>query len=145
MSREKGLDLYWNTKDKRRPSNTQYVTERNEPVNVLEVTLEQLTANANDLILPASRLRPDLFISYMITGDANRNITGFANQWPGRKVVAINRGSFNIVLQHQNAGSLAQHRIISPTAADYTLGPFESAILCYISPDRWVIVAGTGA
>lgn len=52
----------------------------------------------------------------------------------------------NIILAHQNAGSAAANRIISPTGADYTLNPDESAFLWYDDTTaRWRILWGTGA
>lgn len=76
-----------------------------------------------------------------------RNITGIAVQQVDDLQWVTNVGTVdNIVLQHQNAGSAAANRIISPTGADYTLGPDESAALKYDpTTARWRIVWGTGA
>lgn len=52
----------------------------------------------------------------------------------------------NISLGHQDAGSVAANRIISPTGANYVLGPNESACLWYDpTTTRWRILWGTGA
>lgn len=143
----KGLDLFHSQKAPNSPRNDQFVVERNQTVFSLEITLEELAAAANDLNLPANRLRPDLLLSYLLTANGNQNVTGFASVWPGRKCIVINRDAADTVtLQHQNAGSAAPHRIISPTGADYAIGPYESAHLVYLGPDaRWIITGGTGA
>jgi hypothetical protein len=58
----------------------------------------------------------------------------------------INFGSFDLVLGHQDTGSLAANRIISPTGVDLILGPDESAHLWYDGTTaRWRILETTGA
>lgn len=58
----------------------------------------------------------------------------------------INIGSFDLVLGHQDTGSIAANRIISPTAVDLILGPDESAMLWYDGATaRWRILETTGA
>ncbi|MCG8433507.1 MAG: hypothetical protein MJA83_05705 [Gammaproteobacteria bacterium] len=77
---------------------------------------------------------------------ASRTITGIAVQQSVDTQWIINVGSNNIVLAHQNAGSTAGNRFISPTGANYTLGPDESALLWHDDvTDRWRILPGTGA
>ena len=52
----------------------------------------------------------------------------------------------NVTLNDQDAGSVAANRIISPTGANYVLGPDESAEIVYdLTTARWRILYGTGA
>lgn len=145
--RDKRIRVHRNINAPDNQVNQRFVNERADAVTVLEILLEELLATANDLNLPGNKRRPDIIVSYSMTASGNQNVTGFSNVWPGRKCIVINEdGADNIVLQHQNAGSTAPHRLISPTAADYTLGPNESAILSYSGrQNRWIIIAGTGA
>ncbi len=77
---------------------------------------------------------------------AARTITGFDVQQSRDTIIVINIGAtFNVVLAHQNAGSAASNRIISPTGANLTLGPDESAHLWHDpTTDRWRITYHTG-
>lgn len=104
-----------------------------------EVTYEQVTSNQNNYYLREG------FVHRLST-DASRNITGFANVRPGRFVLIVNVGSFDIVITHQDAGSLAPNRTLSHTAASLTLNPNESVFLIYDgSTARWRSLALTGA
>jgi hypothetical protein len=52
----------------------------------------------------------------------------------------------NVTLNHQDAGSTAANRIISPTGANYVLGADESCEIIYdATTARWRIIYGTGA
>jgi hypothetical protein len=96
----------------------------------------QITADQNDYAGQTGYER-DMFV----TSDASRNITGFAKPWPGRRLSLFNTGSNPIVLRHQNAGSAAANRLISPTAADWTLAAGYSVDLFYDDgSSRWRIV-----
>ena len=58
----------------------------------------------------------------------------------------VNVSANNVTLNHQDAGSAAANRIISPTGANYVLGADESAEIYYDATDsRWRILYGTGA
>ena len=58
----------------------------------------------------------------------------------------VNVSANNVTLNHQDAGSAAANRIISPTGANYVLGQDESAEIYYDTTDsRWRILYGTGA
>lgn len=76
-----------------------------------------------------------------------RTITGIAAQQSVDTQWVTNVGTVdNIILAHQNAGSAAGNRIISPTGANLTLGPDESALLWHDdTTDRWRILYHTGA
>ncbi|MGI9491224.1 MAG: hypothetical protein ACR2QF_02235, partial [Geminicoccaceae bacterium] len=76
-----------------------------------------------------------------------RTITGIAAQQSVDTQWITNIGTVdNIILAHQNAGSAAGNRIISPTGANLTLGPDESALLWHDDvTDRWRILFHTGA
>lgn len=86
-----------------------------------------------------------------VTSDASRTITGIdattANfSEAGDYLRVVNVGAFDVVLGHQDAASLAANRIISPTGADLTLGPDESAVLWYdTASSRWRVLSTTGA
>ena len=105
-----------------------------------------LTADVNDYA-PAtgSAMRQ---VWRLTTDDLGaRNVTGIAIQQGNDTQWITNVGTVdNIVLQHQNGGSVAANRIISPTGADLTLGPDESALLWYDdTTTRWRILYHTGA
>jgi hypothetical protein len=58
----------------------------------------------------------------------------------------VNIGSFDLVLGHEDVGSVATNRIVSPTGVDLVLGPDESALLWYDGTiTRWRILETTGA
>lgn len=64
----------------------------------------------------------------------------------GDSLELTNVSTFNVTLGHQDAGSLAANRIISPTGADYVLGADETVTVRYDGTNaRWRILAGTGA
>ncbi len=83
--------------------------------------------------------------------DASRTITGIDATTvdfseADDELRLVNIGSFDLVLGHQDVGSLATNRIISPTGADLTLGPGDSALLWYDGATaRWRILETTGA
>jgi hypothetical protein len=82
-----------------------------------------------------------------LTSDAVRTLTGLQGGKAGRWVILVNVGSNNIVLAHQSASSNAANRIISPTAANYTLTASSgSSAFCYYDAvtDRWRVLFGTG-
>jgi len=104
-----------------------------------QITYEQITSNQNNY-----ELREGFF--HRLSTDASRNITGFANVRPGRFVLIANVGSFDIVITHQDAASVAQNRVLSHTAANITLNANESVFLIYDSVTaRWRSLAMTGA
>ena len=58
----------------------------------------------------------------------------------------LNVSANNVTLNHQDAGSVAANRIISPTGANYVLGPDESCEIWYdATTARWRSIYGTGA
>ena len=97
-------------------------------VNVALIGPPQITANTNDYN-PAGF---DTCIVLAVTTDASRNLTGLnANRLQRRLVLLINRGSFDLVVQHNNAGSAALNRFSCPNALDLTLGSGEGAWIFY--------------
>lgn len=89
----------------------------------------QITSNQDDY--PASNGQPGL---WLLSTDASRDITGVdANQngIDGLIVTIINVGANDLVLKHENAGSLAVNRLLCPGAADLTLHANEGAELIY--------------
>ncbi len=115
-------------------------------LNLAPTSPGQLTADVNDYAghLAGNSQRALLRLS----SDASRTITGF-DKTISRKNDTIwltNVGSFDVVLAHENAGSVATNRIISPTTANLALGPDESAMLWYDgTTTRWRILYHTGA
>ncbi len=77
------------------------------------------------------------------------NITGIlvpTSNNPADTQWLTNVGSFAITLTHQDAASTAGNRFISPTGANYVIGPDESACLWHDpTTDRWRILWGSGA
>ena len=108
----------------------------------------QITADQNDFQLAANNGQRGVAL---LDADAAWNITGidasFGRSQAGERITLVNNSAFNITLQHQNAGSLVGNRFISPTGADYVLGPFESCEIWYMDDgtDRWLILWGSGA
>ena len=77
-----------------------------------------------------------------LSTDASRTVTGLVNGTDGRFVLISNVGSFDLILAHQNASSVAANRIISPTAQDVTIIPNDSIVLQYDSTtSRWRIIS----
>ena len=96
-------------------------------------TNAQITANQNNYAIGnGTRFR--------LSTDAARNITGITGGADGKMLIIHNVGGFNIVLQDQNAGSLAGNRIITGTGADLTVATNQSVILTYdVTTARWRI------
>jgi len=100
-----------------------------------ENTPDQVTADQNNYIVG------DYDVIRMST-DASRTITGIAGGKKGRVLTIHNVGSQNIVIAHQSASSSVENRVISPTAANITLGTNDSITLYYDSTDlRWRVRA----
>jgi hypothetical protein len=91
------------------------------------ITPAQLTGNVNNYN-PSGNGR-----IYRLSSNASRNITGFAftSVITGQEFTLVNVGSFDIVLQHENASSTAANRLICTGGADMTLTPNEQAIGWY--------------
>lgn len=100
----------------------------------------------------------------LLTGSANNNMRHWARVTPdggGTSVITgidateaqdgdcfkiTNIGSVNLTLGHQDTGSTATNRIISPTAADYVLAALQSCeVIRDVTTDRWRILYGSGA
>lgn len=83
-----------------------------------------------------------------ITTDASRNLTGMVavtviDTTDGREITLYNAGSFNLVVQDQNAASSAANRF-DLGGADITLAPKQSITLRYCNAtSRWEAVAGS--
>jgi hypothetical protein len=77
----------------------------------------------------------------------NRTVTGIAVQQGSDTQWITNVGTVDdIILAHQSGLSTASNRIISPTGANLTLNPNESALLWHDSvTDRWRVLYHTGA
>lgn len=77
---------------------------------------------------------------------AARTITGFELS-NANFLFVVNVGVVDLILAHQSGSSTVTNRIVSPTGANITLNPNESAILVYISNpiNLWYIVSTNGA
>ncbi len=107
----------------------------------------QIVADRNDYPLPT---HPNEAFGLRFTTDASRTITGInsavlgATQ-TGDAFCLMNVGANDLVLAHQNAGSAAANRFISPTGLNYTLAPDQSAWIWYDeTTQRWRILFGSG-
>lgn len=85
------------------------------------------------LAAQADNYAPGDYAVLRMSSDASRTITGISGGKKGRVLSILNVGAQSIVLAHQSASSLAANRIISPTAANITLGANDSAELYYDS------------
>ncbi len=103
----------------------------------------QFTGDVNDY---EPETRNDMRQVWRIDTDGNHTLTGIAVQQDEDTQWITYIGSNTLILGHQDTGSAAANRIISPTGADLTLGPDESAFLWYDAvTDRWRILFTTGA
>lgn len=96
-------------------------------------TPDALAADVNDWDLGAYSL-----VRVSASG-ASRNITGIeAAKRDGLFLFLVNVGANNVVVQNQNAGSIAVNRIITSTGADVTLATDQHIILWYDgTTQRW--------
>lgn len=78
----------------------------------------------------------DAAITLRLSSNATRSLTGLAGGAAGREVRVWNVGSFNVVLQPEDAGSTAGNRFAIP--AFITLAPNQAVILQYDGTSaRW--------
>lgn len=115
-------------------------------LNLLPVTAAELTADVNNYQAHLSGNSQRAMVR--VSSDASRTVTGFdkAISRNNDTIWITNVGSFDVVLGHQHAGSSAANRMLSPTGANLTLGPDESALLWYDDTTaRWRILYTTGA
>lgn len=104
----------------------------------------QIVANTNDYsptgLKHAGALR--------LSTDASRNLTGLVpltvtDSTDGRHITLYNAGSFNLVVQDQNASSVAANRF-DLGGADITLAPKQSLSLRYSNTvSRWELLNGS--
>ena len=113
--------------------------------NLPPITPAALAADANDYQGQGTGDNIRQVVRVEATG-ANRTITGFDVQAEHDSMWVTNVGASNdVILAHQNAGSVAENRIISPTGADVNLSQNESAFLWYDgTTDRWRILFTNG-
>lgn len=112
-------------------------TEKAEKLGITTkafVTNAQITSTQNDY-------DPGLLDACRISADAPRTITGFSGGRKGRYLLIINVGSFNITVNHEDAGSLAANRVLNPGGASLVLVPNQSSQMWYDSvASRWRVV-----
>lgn len=101
-----------------------------------ENTPAQITANMNDYA-------PGDYAALRLSTDASRSISGFTSGKKGRVLKILNVGATNnLVILHDSATSAIANRILSHTAANFTLGPNDSCELYYDSTSlRWRVSA----
>lgn len=103
-------------------------------VKTVSLTPAQIVANTNDYA-------PGRANFYRLSSDASRDVTGLVAGAAGEARTAVNVGTQNIVLKHQNAGSAAANRFLCGGAADITLAADEIAMLWYdATTARWRVV-----
>ncbi len=91
----------------------------------------QVVANQNDYNLGTA-------IVHRFTTDASRTFTGFEAPLTEMTHVIVNAGSFNAVIAHQSASSVAANRVITISAANVTLAPNDSLVIWYdLATGRW--------
>ena len=94
-------------------------------------TFAQFTANQNDFDIGEAHLG-------LFSSDASRDLTGLTPGIEGRMFPFVNTGSFDIVLKHQDANSVAANRIINRTGADVTFAGGATGLLWYdLGSSRW--------
>jgi len=119
-------------------------------INLTSYSPVQITANVNDYQLGISNAQRSI---NLLTSDAAYNITGIditgGNTYgqPGDRICLHNVGAFPLTITHQDAASLAVHRIITSTGVGYVIGPDECVWLWYddTGTARWRMQEGTGA
>ena len=101
------------------------------------LTPAQITSDQNDYE-PTGFLTKNVI---RISTDASRNITGMGRDGRAQLKWLVNVGSFNAVLNHQNAGSAANKRFRLPGSANYTIAPNEG-VLCFYDTvqDCWRVL-----
>lgn len=87
----------------------------------------QIIANQNDYS-PANALNAT---TWRLTTDADRTITGIAAGFSQQEVFLTNIGSFTIFLANQSGLSAAGNKFLTPTGANYSIGPNATARLVY--------------
>jgi len=117
---------------------------RHQKKNIREILAPaQIVANTNDYN-PANQKHAAVL---RLTTDASRNLTGMVptgvvNTNDGRQITLYNAGSFNLVVQDQNAASSAANRF-DLGGADITLASKQSVTLRYSTTlTRWEIAGG---
>lgn len=110
-----------------------------------EATLSQLTADVAALALP-----PNNAGRFVLLQDADASgpwtIQGIVNVQVGDAVYIVNNGTNAFDFGHEDGAAAAADRIITPTAATWTLGPREFAKLWYDPvATRWRILESNGA
>lgn len=116
-------------------------------LNFDAVSPAQITTDEDDYSLPA---HPNEAFIIRLDTDGNHTISGFDIDVDDEAEVddaymLVNIGSNDVILGHQDTGSAAENRIISPTGADYTLNSDETCLIWYDDDtSRWRILNGTG-
>lgn len=106
---------------------------RPQPVAPVSVSM---AAAENDFVVSA-RAR----VLRVTPHASNTNLTGITGGTDQRELRLINVGSTNLVLKNQDAASVAENRLLSPTGADITLGANDVADLWYdATTARWRVV-----
>jgi hypothetical protein len=102
------------------------------------ITPPQLTAAVNDYT-PTGWDGADVV---RVSSDASRNVTGAGPNTTQKRKTIINVGSNDVVIKHQDAGSLAGNRFLNATGADITLGADDWVHLFYDGvTQRWRVAS----
>jgi hypothetical protein len=105
--------------------------------NYVPVTPAQIVANTDNYA--PTGLGHNL--TFRLSTDASRNLTGIVAQAGGTRMRLMNVGSFDLVLVH-DATSTAANRFLCPGSANKTLNANDSVDIEYDSTSsRWRVVA----
>lgn len=108
--------------------------------SLIDSTPAQITGDQNDYA-GAEGTATSRSTVWRISSDAARNVTGLAGGLQGRRLILINVGAQNIVIQNENAGSTVANRVITGTGADITLSADDTMELWYDSTTaRWRVI-----
>ncbi|KKL09357.1 hypothetical protein LCGC14_2566660 [marine sediment metagenome] len=113
----------------------EFLVERQET----ETTIAQWTADQNNLDTGDG-------ISFRVSTDATRSITGLLAGIDGQIKTFINVGSFEVEFPHQSGSSDAANRFLNATGATLLMDPEEQITFWYdITTARWREIERTGA
>lgn len=105
------------------------------------VSGSQLISNVNDYNVPSN-----IGLLQINGSDGSRTITGIANGSAGKLLFIVNYASGNIVLPHQNTGSVEGARFHNTGGLDLTLGEGETATYIYLfGLNGWWMLGHTGS
>ncbi len=83
---------------------------------------------------------------FQFTGAGSVTVTGFANGADGKIVILTNKTGVSLLINNDDAGSVAANRILTGTGAPLTIRNNASTMMVYDSANsRWNVIGGTGS